>query len=77
MITGRGIAREGCVVYHGGQPAGVVTSGTMLPFVGYAGAMAMLNQQAGEVGTLLEVDVRGKRIEAKVVKLPFYKAENK
>lgn len=72
-MTGRGIAREGAEVYAGDGKVGVVTSGTQLPFVGYAGAMAMVDATHREVGTALEVDVRGRRVAAEVVKLPFYK----
>jgi len=69
-MTGRGIAREGCEVFAGDKKVGVVTSGTMLPFVGYAGAMALLDVGVKED---LEVDVRGRRIAAEIVRLPFYK----
>ncbi len=72
-ITGRGIAREGCTVYVGGEEAGYTTSGTHAPFLGYAVAMAMLDVADAQLGTLVEIDVRGRRVEAEVVKLPFYK----
>ena len=72
-ITGRGIAREGCPVYSGDEQVGVVTSGTHLPFLGYAGAMALISTAFRGEGTALEVDVRGRRIAAEVVKLPFYR----
>ncbi len=72
-ITGRGIAREGCTVYVGGEEAGYVTSGTLVPFLGYAVAMAMLDVADVQLGTQVEIDVRGRRIEAEAVKLPFYK----
>ncbi len=71
----RGIAREGCLVYKDGQEVGRVTSGTQLPFVGYAGAMALVAVGAREVGCQLQVDVRGRMLTAEVVKLPFYKRE--
>ncbi|MDL2324075.1 glycine cleavage system aminomethyltransferase GcvT [Ruminococcaceae bacterium OttesenSCG-928-A16] len=77
-MVGRGIAREGCAVYsQNGEEIGVVTSGTQLPFVGYAGAMALLPNQYREPGTLVEVDVRGRRVEAEVIKLPFYRRASK
>lgn len=71
-LTGRGIAREGAEVYKGDKQIGVVTSGTKLPFVDYAGAMALLDSDAREIGSTVEIDVRGRRIEAEVIKLPFY-----
>ncbi len=73
QMVDRGIAREGAVVLKDGQEIGVVTSGTQLPFVGYAGAMALIDNQYREEGTLLDVNVRGRILQAKVIKLPFYK----
>lgn len=72
-ITGRGIAREHCPVYSGGKQIGVTTSGTHAPFLGQAIAMALV--EAGEylAGQALEVEVRGKRLAAETVALPFYK----
>ena len=37
--------------------------------------MAILPLEAAEIGTQVEVDVRGRRVAAEVVKLPFYKRE--
>lgn len=72
-ITGRGIAREHCDVYSGDEKIGVVTSGTHCPYLNAPVAMAMVPVKYSEVGTQLEVDVRGRRITAEVVPLPFYK----
>jgi aminomethyltransferase len=38
--------------------------------------MAYVEPGVSEVGTALEVDVRGKRVAAEVVKLPFYRRSN-
>ena len=35
--------------------------------------MAYLDRAAAAVGTAVEVDVRGRRVAAEVVPLPFYK----
>jgi aminomethyltransferase len=37
--------------------------------------MAYVEPAVAEVGTSLEVDIRGKRVAAEVVKLPFYRRE--
>ena len=71
MIS-RGIAREGCGVFGGGENIGYVTSGTHLPSLGYACAMALINTGYVVPGSRLTVDVRGKPVEAEVVSLPFY-----
>ena len=72
-ITGRGIAREHCDVYSGEEKIGVVTSGTHCPYLNAPVAMAMVPGNYSEVGTKVQVDVRGRRIDAEVVPLPFYK----
>ena len=72
-ITGRGIAREECPVYDGEKQIGVVTSGTHCPWLGQAVAMAMVDVAYKEPGTVVQVDVRGRKVEAEVVKTPFYK----
>ena len=72
-VTGRGIAREGCPVWDGGRQIGAVTSGTHCPWLGKAMALAMVETAYGEPGTQLEVEIRGRRVAAQVVKTPFYK----
>ncbi|MDL2236910.1 glycine cleavage system aminomethyltransferase GcvT [Christensenellaceae bacterium OttesenSCG-928-K19] len=69
-LTGKGIAREGAEVYSGEEKLGLVTSGTMSPSLGVAIAMAIVPVEFA--GSEVEVDVRGKRIKAEVLKLPFY-----
>ena len=74
-ITGRGIARENCTVYVDGKEIGHTTSGTHCPYLGMPVAMALVDSAYKEVGAQVEVDVRGRKIAAEVVKLPFYKRE--
>lgn len=72
-ITGRGIARENCPVFYGDKEIGKTTSGTHSPYLAYPIAMALVDADASSIGTELEVDVRGRRISAEIVALPFYK----
>ena len=72
-VTGRGIIREHCTVYRDGQEVGQTTSGTQGPYLGYPIAMALLNADCTEPGTAVEADVRGRRVAAEIVPLPFYK----
>jgi aminomethyltransferase len=69
----RAIARHGHEAYVGGEKAGVVTSGTQTPFLKKAIGMAYLPVAHTAVGSEFEVDVRGKRVRARVVPMPFYK----
>ena len=73
-LVDRGIARHGHVVCdEGGAPIGVVTSGTQTPFLNKAIAMAYLDSAHSALGHAVYVDVRGRKLEATVVKLPFYR----
>lgn len=73
VLTDRGIAREGSDVYHEGRKVGVTTSGTLLPYTNKASAMALVQKDIAQADTEVEIDVRGRRLKAKVVDLPFYK----
>jgi aminomethyltransferase len=69
----RAIARHGYDVYLDGEKAGVVTSGTQTPFLKKAIGMAYLPAARAVEGTEFEVDIRGRRVKARVVPMPFYK----
>ena len=71
-LVGRRIAREEAAVFQGEKPVGIVTSGTFSPTLEQAIAMAYVVPAVASVGTSLEVDIRGRREAATVVKLPFY-----
>ena len=72
-VTGRGIIREHQTVYAGGKEIGITTSGTHCPYLGYPVAMALVDKEFAEPGTCVEAEVRGRKVEAEVVALPFYK----
>jgi aminomethyltransferase len=72
-IIGRGIAREQQEVYLGDALIGQTTSGTHAPFLKYPIAMALVRTGTVETGMHVEIDVRGRRVAAEVVPLPFYK----
>jgi aminomethyltransferase len=69
----RAIGRHGYDVYVDGGKAGVVTSGTQTPFLKKGIGMAYLPADRSAVGTEFEIDIRGRRVKAKVVPMPFYK----
>ena len=72
-VTGRGIIREHCPVFHQGKEIGATTSGTFCPWLKQAVAMALIKTEFAEPGITVEADVRGKMIEAETCALPFYK----
>ena len=71
----RAIARHGYDVYFDGAHAGTVTSGTQTPFLKKAIGMAYVPSDKTAPGTEFEVDVRGRRVRAAVVPMPFYKRQ--
>lgn len=75
LVTGRGIPRAHCEVKDAdGTVIGEVTSGTMSPTLKQGIALALLDRDITE-GAQVEIDVRGRAIEAKVVKPPFVQVE--
>jgi aminomethyltransferase len=72
-MVDRGIARAGCPIYVDGVDAGKVTSGTQTPFLKKAIGMGYVPASASQPGQALEIDIRGRRVAAKVVPMPFYK----
>ena len=77
-LLDRGIARENADVYIGDVRIGTTTSGTFCPFLDKAVAMALVDRSvAGTAGTELGmevgIDVRGRRLRAVTVPMPFYR----
>ena len=72
-VTDRGIAREGHEILHDGEVVGVVTSGVWSPTFEKAIGMAYLPSSLAEIGTGIEVQVRKRRLAARVVEMPFYR----
>jgi aminomethyltransferase len=72
-VLDRAIARHGYEVYVDGQAAGSVTSGTQTPFLKRSIGMAYLPVSHTAPGSPFEIDVRGRRVRAQVVPMPFYK----
>jgi len=70
-LDGRQAAREGAEVFAGEEMVGALTSGGFSPSLGHPIAMAYVAAAHCEPGTSLEIDVRGKRLPARVVSMPF------
>ena len=72
-VTGRGIARHGYAAFVNGEAAGHVTSGTYAPYLQKNIGLCYLPAGKAAVGSEFEVDVRGRRVPARIVPTPFYK----
>lgn len=72
-MTDKGIARDHHLIFINDQEVGVVTSGSFAPYLKKNIGLAYLPIEHTSVGTEFEVDVRGRRLAARVVQTPLYK----
>jgi len=73
-IEGAGIPRQGNPVLAGGEPAGVVTSGSFSPSLELGIGMAYVRSDLAEPGSKVEIDVRGKHRAARIASKPLYES---
>ncbi len=70
-----GIPRHGYPVWHGDTQVGEVTSGILSPTLGKPVGLTYVPASLDASGTLLEVEIRKKRIPARIVPTPFYRVK--
>ncbi|WIM67010.1 glycine cleavage system aminomethyltransferase GcvT [Corynebacterium breve] len=68
----RRAAREGSEIFIGDTRIGVVTSGQPSPTLGYPVALAHVAPEHSEIGTEVEIDIRGRRYPFTISTTPFY-----
>jgi glycine cleavage system T protein (aminomethyltransferase) len=76
-VTGRGIARHGYPVLVQDERVGEVTSGTYAPFLQKNIGLCYVPAARAVVGTELAVDIRERKVPARIVPTPFYKRPDK
>ena len=77
-LIDKGIAREGVTVLNSsGEEIGKVTSGGHSPSLNKAIAMGYVLSEYSALETDVLLDVRGRKIKASIVKLPFVEAKTK
>jgi glycine cleavage system T protein (aminomethyltransferase) len=76
-VTGRGIARHGYPVLVHDERVGEVTSGTYAPFLQKNIGLCYVPATRAAVGTELAIDIRERKVLARVVPTPFYKRPDK
>ncbi len=74
-MTENGIPRQGFKIFKDERDIGIVTSGTFSPTLREPIAICLVNDISLKSGDTIDVDIRGKKMKAKIVPLPFYKAE--
>jgi aminomethyltransferase len=72
-VVGRGIARHGYPVFLGEEPMGAVTSGSYAPFLQKNIGLCYLPTARATPGTEFDVEIRERRVAARVVPTPFYR----
>lgn len=68
----RVIPRHGFKISNNGKKVGSVTSGSLSPILNTGIAMGYMETEAAIEGAKVEIDLRGKMEQAKIVKPPFY-----
>ena len=69
----RDIARDGMSVVKDGEGIGYVTSGGPCPTIGANIGLAYVPTELSAVGGKIQIDIRGRAVEAEIVRTPFYK----
>lgn len=72
-MIGRGIARNGYPILVDGNECGIVTSGSPSPTLNKNIGLCYLPSELAEIGRTIEIAIRNKKIDAKIVETPFYK----
>src|SRR5215468_593857 len=73
----RQVPRHGYRILRGGEPVGVVTSGSFSPSLERGIGMGYVRADLSAVGTELDVEIRGTGQRARVVRTPFYPSKAK
>ncbi len=74
-LTERGVARGGYTVHHNERQIGYLTSGAPAPTLNKNIALGYVESEFATPGQTIQVDIRGRRVAAKIVALPFYKRQ--
>ena len=69
----KSIPRKGYKIYSGEDLIGEITSGTMSPSLGKGIGLGYVSTPFKNIGSELDIEIRGRKKKATVVKAPFYK----
>jgi aminomethyltransferase len=73
VLKEKAFPRPGYDICNGDEIVGKVTSGTVSPSLDVPIAMGYVPRQISKSGNVVDIDIRGKRFAAEIIKPPFYK----
>ncbi len=76
-VVDRAVPRQGFALFDGDREVGEVTSGTMSPSLEQGIGMAYVDTDSANVGTTLQLDVRGRRRGVEIARKPLYTPEKR
>ncbi|TYB95643.1 MAG: glycine cleavage system aminomethyltransferase GcvT [Kosmotoga sp.] len=76
-IKGKAIPRHEHKVYLNDKEVGWISSGMFAPTLKKSLALAYIDKGTAKTGSIVEVEIRKKKVEAEIVKLPFYRGSVK
>ncbi len=71
----KGIPRTGYPVFINNEKIGEITTGTQSPTLKKNIGLGLIDRKFSDLGTEVEVEIRGKRLKAVTVATPFYKRQ--
>jgi aminomethyltransferase len=75
-LSERGVARGGYAIYLDERQVGSLTSGAPAPTLNKQIALGYIESALATPGRIVQIDIRGRRVAAKIVALPFYKRQH-
>lgn len=73
----RGIPRHGYKIFSGDEEIGSITTGTQSPTLKKNIGLGIVDIQFTDIDQMVDVEIRNKRLKAKVISTPFYKRPKK
>ncbi|MCD6577931.1 glycine cleavage system aminomethyltransferase GcvT [bacterium] len=73
----KAIPRHGYKIVEGDKEIGWVTSGTVAPYLKKFLGLGYVPYDKRKRGNIITIDIRGRKVEATIVKTPFYKKQYK
>jgi len=70
-VNHKAVARDGYTIFKDDRKIGAVTSGSFSPSLKSNIGLARIDKESAGVGTMIDIEIHGRKIPAEIVKLPF------